>query len=194
MFIEVIAMTDVYVACPRFEDENYLLRMVQKEDRADLLKVYSDKKAVPLFNSDNCGGEYFYYTSESEMEKAIDYWLWEYSRKGFVRWSVISKITNEVIGTIELFHRNSNDYFTNCGLLRLDLRSDYEKAEEIINILELIIEPAYALFECDKFATKAISSATERIAALNKLDFKQSNKKLIGHDGTQYDSYFVLNK
>ncbi len=186
----VIAVTDIYVNCPQFANENYLLRMVTKEDKADLLKVYSDKKAVLLFNSDNCGGEDFYYTSESEMEKAIDYWLWEYNRKGFVRWSIISKAINEVVGTIELFHRDSNDFFTNCGLLRLDIRSDYEKSEEIENILTLIIEPTYTLFDCDKIATKAINIATERIAALRELDFEHSNEKLIGHDETLYDSYF----
>ncbi len=187
-------MTDVYKSCPQYENESYLLRMVQKEDKVDLLKVYSDKKAVPLFNSDNCGGEDFYYTTESEMEKAIEYWFWEYSRQGFVRWSIISKITNEVVGTIELFHRDANDYFTNCGLLRLDIRSDYEKSEEIENFLILIIEPTFTLFSCDKIATKAIYTATERISALNKIGFKKSNEKLVGHDGTLYDSYLVLNK
>ncbi len=191
---EGIIMVDVYADCPQFENEKYLLRMVKKEDADDLLKVYSDKKAVPFFNSDNCGGEDFYYITEEEMGKAIDYWLWEYSRKGFVRWSIISKKTNEAIGTIELFHRNSADFFTNCGLLRLDLRSDYEKSEEIVNILKLIIEPTYKLFDCDKIATKAIAIANERITALNELSFHQSNEKLIGHDGTEYESYFVLNE
>ncbi len=187
-------MIDVYVNCPEFEDDNYLLRMVKKEDTADLLKVYSDKEAVMLFNSDNCGGEDFYYTTESQMQKAIEYWLWEYSRKGFVRWSVISKTSNEAIGTIELFHRNSEDYFTNCGLLRLDIRSDYEKSIEIINILNPIIKHVYTLFECNKIATKAVDKAAERIEALNKLGFKKSDMKLIGHDGTEYASYFVLNR
>lgn len=101
-------------------------------------------------------------------------------------------MTNEAIGTIEIFHREAEDYFTNCGLLRLDIRSDYEIASEIVKILELIIEPTYTLFRCDKIATKAIASATERISALKMLDFKQAKEKLIGHDGTEYDSYFVL--
>ena len=183
---------DVYQNCPDFENENCLLRLVTKEDKADLLKVYSDEKSVPLFNSDNCGGDDFHYTTESRMEQAIDYWLWEYSRKGFVRWTIAAKTTNEAIGTIELFHRESKDYFTNCGLLRLDLRSDYEIAGEIVDILKLIVGPAYALFHCDKIATKAIDAATERIAALKALGFTQSEEKLIGHDGTEYDSYFVL--
>lgn len=187
-------MTDVYKNCPNYENEYYVLRMVRKEDKVDLLKVYSDEKAVPIFNSDNCGGDDFYYKTEKRIEEAIDYWFWEYSRKGFVRWSIISKTTKEAIGTIELFHREANDYFTNCGLLRLDLRSDFEVSSEIYKILQLIIEPTYALFSCDKIATKAIKAASERILALEKLGFKSSDKKLIGHDGTEYDSYFVLNR
>ncbi len=187
-------MTDVYTACPKYENESYLIRMVKIEDKADLLKVYSDKNAVELFNSDNCGGDDFYYTTESKMQDVIEYWLWEYSRKGFVRWSVVSKKTNEAVGTIELFHRQADDYFTNCGLLRLDIRSDYEISAEIVNILNLIIKPAYILFDCDKIATKAISIATERVSALNELGFKRSEEKLIGHNETSYESYFVLTK
>lgn len=44
-------MVDVYKNCPEYENEDYLVRMVCQEDRMDLLKVYSDKRAVPFFNS-----------------------------------------------------------------------------------------------------------------------------------------------
>lgn len=187
-------MVDVYKNCPKYENDYYMLRMVNKADKKALLKVYSDEKAVPFFNSDNCGGDDFHYTTENRMEQAIEYWFWEYNRRGFVRWAIVSKATNQAIGTIELFHREASDYFTNCGLLRLDIRSDYEISSEIIKILKLILEPTYALFHCDKIATKAIISATERISALKDLGFKLSEEKLIGHDGTEYDSYFVLNQ
>lgn len=185
-------MRDVYKVCPVFENEDYVLRYVSAEDYSDLLKVYSDKKAVPFFNSDNCGGDDFYYTTEEKMKQVIDYWLWEYSRKGFVRWSIIDKQNNEAIGTIELFHRNSKDFFTDCGLLRLDLRSDYEKTKNIKNILSLILQPSYKLFDCSIIATKAVSEAIERIKALNELGFILSTEKLIGHDGTEYSDYYVL--
>lgn len=187
-------MLEVYKNCPEYENEDYLLRMVNKEDKLDLLKVYSDKTAASFFNSDNCGGDDFYYTTESRMEQAIDYWLFEYNREGFVRWAILSKKNNEVMGTIELFHRDAEDYFTNCGLLRLDIRSDYEDASEIIKILELIIEPTFTLFNCDKIATKAIPRAIERIKALKECGFMHVDEKLIGHDGALYDSYFVLSK
>lgn len=41
-------MIDVYKNCPEYENENYILRMISKEDKKDLLKVYSDEKAVPF--------------------------------------------------------------------------------------------------------------------------------------------------
>lgn len=187
-------MSKVYKKCPQFENEKYLLRFVNENDCRDLLKVYSDKKAASFFNSDNCGGDDFYYTTESRMEEAIKYWLWEYERHGFVRWSIIDKDANEAIGTIELFHRDSNDYFTNCGLLRLDLRSDYEKSANIQKILSLIIEPTFELFDCDKIATKAIPEAKERIKALCNIGFMFSKEKLIGHDRKEYKDYFVIKK
>lgn len=186
-------MEEIYRSCPELENNDYILRMVSQEDRLDLLKVYSDKEAVSFFNSDNCGGDDFYYTTENRMQQAIDYWLFEYNRQGFVRWTIISKETHEAIGTIELFHRDAADYFTDCGLLRLDIRSDYEMSDKIIKILSLIIAPAYRLFHCSKIATKAIPAATERIQALKNLGFELSAEKLVGHDGTKYDSYFVLN-
>lgn len=187
-------MENVYKNCPEFEDKRYLLRMVCMEDKKDLLKVYSDKAALRFFNNNNCGNDDFYYTSERRMEQAIEYWLYEYNRNGFVRWAVVSKPIHEVIGTIELFHRDADDYFTNCGLLRLDIRSDYEKMSEIIEILGLIIEPAFTLFQCDKIATKAIATATQRMRALEELGFLYTDEKLIGHDGTLYSSYFVLHQ
>lgn len=185
---------DVYKTCPIFENEKFLLRFVELNDYRDLLRVYSDKKSALFFNSDNCGGDTFYYTSEQKMKEVIEYWLWEYSRNGFVRWVITDKEASEAVGTIELFHRDANDYFSNCGLLRLDLRSDYEYEEKITDILSLIINPAYTLFSCDKIAIKAVESAKERRKALEDIGFVLSSEKLIGHDGTQYSDYFLLVK
>lgn len=185
---------NVYKNCPEFENDRYLLRLVNTKDTDDLLKVYSDKKAVYFFNSDNCGGDDFYYVTKERMSEAVEYWLWEYSRKGFVRWSVVDKFTDEAIGTIELFHRKSNDNFNKCGLLRLDLRSDYEYEAAIINILSLIIKPTYRMFNCRMIATKAIPSAKNRISALKATGFSLSDAVLVGHDGTEYKDYYVIKK
>ncbi len=98
-------MVSPYEKCPIYENENYLLRLVEASDAPDLLLVYSDEKAVPYFNSDNCNGDDFHYTTLERMQSAIGFWLWAYQDKGFVRWAVIDKNAGQAIGTIELFNR-----------------------------------------------------------------------------------------
>ena len=185
---------DVYTECPQFENERYLLRLLIWDDLADLLKVYSDEKAVPFFNGDNCNGDTFYYQTQERMEQAIDFWLMEYSRRGFVRWTIVDKNKKNAVGTIELFHRGQDGKFPECGLMRLDLGSDYEREQEIDSILSLILDPACDLFSCERIATKARPEAVERISSLVKNGFRLSGEKLTGHDGTTYGDYYIWKK
>lgn len=187
-------MQNVYKTCPHFENERYLLRLISQQDCVDLLKVYSDKQAVPFFNSDNCNGDDFYYTTMERMKQAIEFWIFSYENGYFVRWTIIDKRSNEAIGTIELFHRDSEDYFNNSGLLRLDLRSDYERESEIVDILSLVIEPTFDLFYCDKIATKAIPKAKERIIALKKLNFIFPTEHMLSANGVVLEDYYVLHR
>ncbi len=184
-----------YEKCPVFENENFLLRLVNDEDVQDLLLVYSDEKAVPYFNSDNCNGDDFHYTSLERMKNAVDFWKNAYGFKAFVRWTIIDKNIGKAIGTIELFNRCADDYFNNCGIMRLDLRSDYEDSEKIKEILSIILQSAFDLFNCTMIATKVPDFADERKAAVTDLKFIYSNEKLIGGDDKkEYSDYYVLQK
>ncbi|MBQ9718159.1 MAG: N-acetyltransferase, partial [Clostridia bacterium] len=128
------------------------------------------------------------------MRQAIDYWLWEYGRRGFVRWSIEDRGTGEVIGTIELFRREAEDFFTDCGLLRLDLRSDYDTADAVGCILKRIVPETFVWFGCSMIATKAVPAAEERRCALAAMGFVPSPEKVIGHDRTEYGDYWVYTK
>ena len=186
---------NVYEKLPILEGENFILRGVIDSDAEDLLKVYSDKKAVSFFNGDNCHGDDFYYTTIERMKEAVSFWLFSYEHGYFVRWSVVEKSSGRAVGTIELFHRDSDrDYFQNCGLLRLDLRSDFERAEVIEEIIALIKNPAFDLFYCDKIATKVKPFAAERKKAVMKSGFEHTEQPLVGEDGTKYYDYYVLTK
>ena len=186
---------NVYSEIPVLENDRFILRAIRGEkDADDLLKVYSDEKAVPFFNSDNCNGDDFHYDTMERMRKAIGFWDYSYRQQFFVRWAIEDKENAVVIGTIELFNRSAGDYFSNCGLLRLDLRSDYETKDHIESILSIIIPGAEELFACDKIATKAIADAGERILALESLGFRLSKETLIGHDGAKYNSYYVTER
>ncbi len=182
---------NVYEKCPVLENERFMLRFVSQKDVIDLLQVYSDKKSIPLFNSDNCIDN-FNYTTIERMQQAIEFWNDEYKKKYYVRWSIIDKNIMSAIGTIELFNRKAEDFYNNCGLLRLDLRSDYEKEEIIKNILGIIIPEAEKMFGCSMTATKAIPEAKERIKALKAYGFSVSFEKIIGHNGQRYGDYWVI--
>ena len=190
----VHSMRDVYEYCPEFENDKYLLRLISAEDTNDLLKVYSDASAVPFFNGDNCDGDNFHYKTLVRMKQAVDFWLFSYNERYFVRWTIFDKETMEAVGTIELFHREADEHFYECGLLRLDLRSDYEDAGQIADIISLIKDAAYDLFHCNIIATKAVPEAKERLKALQGLGFVASDKIIVGQDGTKYGDYYILRK
>jgi len=182
---------NVYEHCPSIESEKFQLRFVTEQDRDDLLRVYSDEAAVPLFNSDNCHGDDFHYTTAERMMEAIRFWIWSYAQGYFVRWSIVDRKAGCAVGTVELFHRVSEDSFNGSAVLRLDLRSDYEREADLVDILGLIVPKAYGWFGSDRIVTKAKPIATERIKALRKTGFAPEDAPLIGQDGTQYGDYWV---
>lgn len=183
---------NVYAQCPVRENERFWLRLVGEGDCADLLKVYSDTAAVPLFNSDNCNGDDFHYTTRERMQQAIQFWIWSYENGWFVRWSIIDKAAGQAVGTIELFRRDSENGDGGCGVLRLDLRSDYEREREIRQILSLVIPDAFGWFGCDSIITKAKPIAQQRIGMLTKMGFVPSDEPLVCHDGTCCGDYWTL--
>ncbi len=185
-------MQDPYLVCPVLENDSYLLRLVNEYDARDLLEVYSDLAAVPYFNSDNCNGDTFYYPTLERMEQAIQFWLREYGQRYYVRWTIIEKCTGAAVGTVELFNRQADDFFTDCGLLRLDLKSSSETEEHICQLLSLVVPPAFGLFGCSMIATKIPVFAINRQQAACRIGFVHSPEKLQGHDGREYGDYYVL--
>lgn len=177
---------NIYKTCPEIQKERFLLRLVKEQDCEDLLKVYSDIRAVPLFNGDNCNGDDFHYTTLERMQQAMSFWIWSYENGWFARLSIVDVAAGCAVGTIELCYRDSED----TGVLRLDLRSDYESEADISRILSLVVEPSYDWIGCSRLITKAKPIAVERIRALTAFGFSPAAVPLIGHDGTEYGDYF----
>lgn len=178
-------MRDIYKECPLYKKNLITLRRTSIEDAEGLLKCYSDESAVPLFNSDNCNGDNFHYTTMERMKEAIDFWDFSYKNKYFIRWTIILNETQEKIGTIEMFHRIAEDKFNHYGLLRVDLQSEHETQEIISEILEIANENFYKAFDVKAILTKAVTNATERITALLQKGYKPLGEKL-----GVYEDYF----
>lgn len=119
--------------------------------------------------------------------EGIRFWIWSYENGWFVRWSIVDKGADAVIGTIELCG-------TDRGILRVDLRSDYEKDDVLAEILSLIVPSSFEWLGCKELITKAKPFASARIKVLTKMGFVQMDEPLIGHDGTKYGDYFMKRK
>ena len=188
-------MVSVYENCPSFENDKYLLRLAVLEDAKDLVSVYGDKNALPFFNSDNCHGDNFYYPDEGKMVKAIEFWLSSYASKWFVRWTIYDKVMKKAIGSIELFHRTAEDDFNDVGVLRVDIKSDFETADVISEIISMIVPEVFDLFDCEEIITKVPIYAVERTEAVKKIGFEKADRLLIGTlDGYAYKDYWTIKR
>ena len=183
---------NIYNACPIIENDRYTIRLFDNNDCDDLLKVYSDKNALPFFNSDNCDGDNFYYVTKERMAEAISFWKMAYDNGWFVRLSIIDKAISSVIGTVELCLRVSEDEFNNMGILRVDVRSDYEQEDALYDIFSLITPKLEEMLGCKGVLTKAPIYAVERVKAIKKVGFTKSEHLLIGKTGYAYDGYWTI--
>lgn len=183
---------NIYEKCPILESEKFIIRLFKKDDCDDLLKVYSDKNALPFFNSDNCNGDNFYYSTKERMAEAIGFWNMAYENGWFVRLSIVDKAISSAIGTIELCLRVSDDEFNNMGILRVDVRSDYEQEEALYDIISLITPELEEMLGCKGVLTKAPIYAVERIKAIQKVGFTKSEHLMIGQNGYAYDGYWTI--
>jgi RimJ/RimL family protein N-acetyltransferase len=176
-----------YEVCPVYETEKFTLRLVRLDDAQDLLECYSDPKSAKIFNSDNCTSDFIYQTC-AEMQNCIGFWLDDYARRGYVRFSIVDKTRNKAVGTIEFFAKTENfpDYGT-VGLLRLDLPSKYETGSAIAEILGLVDSHFYECFAVNSIVTKAVPEAVERIAVLKKSGYQALENNTI----VPYGDYYV---
>ncbi|HHZ06676.1 MAG TPA: N-acetyltransferase [Clostridiales bacterium] len=176
----------IYEQCPTYTGKVVALEKTNKNHLEDLLKCYSDTLAVSLFNSDNCNGDTFYYTTPQRMAQAIDFWEYSYQERYFVRLTVIDKVSGECVGTLEMFKGTEKTVVDSYGLLRIDLRSDYETTRVINDILSMVTENLLSAFDVEHIITKAIPKAEVRVACLKKNGYAPINEKYM-----TYDNYFV---
>lgn len=155
-------MKNVYEQCPIYETESFLLRLVKLEDAEDLLACYSDKDNVNKFNADFCTSD-FYYSTVSEMEDCIKFWLEEYRKQYYVRFSVVNKTDRKAIGAVEIFGGEA-------GVLRIDLSSKYNTEESFGEILALTIEQFIDDFEIASVKIKT-SNIPEKIKSIESFGF-----------------------
>ena len=126
------------------------------------------------------------------MTEALGFWEMAYENGWFVRLSIVDKGISRVIGTVELCFRVSEDAFNNMGIIRVDVRSDYEKEDVLDSIFSLCIPEAKMMLGCNGIITKVPIYAIERMKAIQAIGFTKSEHLLIGKTGYAYDGYWII--
>lgn len=152
----------------------------------------SDKFIIRLFQDDDCDGDNFYYATKERMAEVIGFWKMAYENGWFVRLSIVDKTVSSVVGTVELCVRVSDDEFNNMGILRADVRGDYEQENVLYEIFSLVTPSIEEMLGCKGVLTKAPIYAVERIKAIQKVGFVKSEHLLIGKTGYAYDGYWTI--
>ena len=155
---------DPYIKCPEYESRNFLLRLVSMDDAEDLFLCYNDTESQKIFNSDNCTSD-FKFSMLEHMKEYMEGWLDAYRNRRFIRYSIIDKHINRAIGTIEIFGGERGGERTEFGVLRIDVKSEYEN-EEVLGELLKISDSFFRDVSTAMFITKAIPDAVQRINAL----------------------------
>ncbi len=173
---------DVYSPHEPLRGERFTLRLVSKSDAKDLLSCYSDEKAVPLFNADNCSRGFYMATAE-EIEWYIGVWLSEYANRVYIRYSIVDNATGKAIGTIELFDAGEKNGVEHTGILRLDLASRYENERDIAEIMEIITNRLAFAMNLSAILTKAAPVGAARRNVLESMGFRETqNGEFVPYD------------
>lgn len=178
---------NIYETCPVFITPRFTLRLTEQADAPGLLKVYSDKKAWPYFNADNCTSS-FRYTTLKQMQECVDMWVWSYRNGYFVRWTILQE-DGKPVGTVEMFRRDDGEDGRGCGVLRMDVLSWHEFEDVFSELLEIMLEPLHEYFGCAEILTKAPRFALQRREALELHGFRPASP-LVGENGLVYDDYW----
>lgn len=188
-------MNKLFESNPKIENSSYRIRLVRKKDLDDLLELYSNTDNIRYINNDDCNGDNFYYQSKEELIEKYTFWKHAYTKKWFIRLSLIDKKENKVIGVIELLKRGGYDSFKDSIVIRLDLISRYEIKDNLVEILVLLENKLRKTCKYSKIAIKAFDEQKERKEALIALNYKLSNRKMIGlEDNKEYKNYYVKRK
>jgi len=167
------AAVNPYEKCPVYETEHFHLRLVKLKDAADLLECYKHPTSAVQGSAANCyvGPGGYGSQKKRDMRKFIRMWLDEYRNREFVRWSVIGRQSGLAVGSIEMFCDPSLLPGCRGGVLRIDLIAFYETELYVAELLRLVVDEFYTLFDADVITTNGHPEAEIRLRAIAAAGF-----------------------
>ena len=183
---------NAFEKCPIYETDNLIFTKVKVEDAIELFQCYSDPITKSHMNNDNCGGEWPC-NSINIVKQGIKGWENEFDARFYIRWSVMHKQINKIIGTIEIAPvPNITRFFDGCqtGILRIDIVSFLENEVVFSEILKMATDNFYLDFAISNIIIKATEDDTQRVLALENNNFEE----LKNNSFIRYSVYYIKRK
>lgn len=179
--------------CPEYETDHFVIKKVMLEDAPALLDVYSDSQTRLHMNNDNCGGEW-QCDSIDVIEEGIRSWDQAFDQRNYIRWSIHLKESNKTIGTIELAPVPGElrffDGACSTGILRIDLKSDYETEAIFTEIYKMTNNDMIEVFGIEKIVTKGLDDDHNRLTGLSNSKYH----RLADYEILPFSNYYISYK
>lgn len=184
---------NLFINCPVYEAEQLRFRKVSLEDTQQLFQVYKDPITLAHMNNDNCGGKWPCHSPEV-VRAGIQGWEREYDERFYIRWTIVNTLTQECIGTLELApYPNTTRFFDGqcqSGILRVDVKSDLEKAEIFQAIFKMSIKHMFLDFDLQYILTKCRPEESQRRIGLRLSNYLPLEDKQF----ISYPDYHIANR
>ncbi|WP_425449698.1 GNAT family N-acetyltransferase [Dethiothermospora halolimnae] len=154
-------------AFPELETNRFILREVKESDFREIYDIYSDEEAVK-------------YQQIKPMEtidqgkKAVSFFKRGYKDKKFIRWCIVSRNDNKVVGLITLHHFDSWNFSGEIGYM---LNKKYWKQNIMSEVGEKVIQYAFEVIGLHRIAASIHPNNIGSIKLTTKLGFKVEGMK-----------------
>ena len=128
-------MTDpiekIFAEFPEFETERLILRKITPEDAQAIMAIFSDEAVTEFY-------DLYTFTSIDEAAELIDYFGESYEAERQIRWGVVRKEDNQLIGTCGFVALHNHR-----GEIGYDLASAYWRQGYMSEALEALLEVGF---------------------------------------------------
>ena len=149
---------EVYQECYAYQGRRVTLRKIEISDAEDLLRCYAEFETL------------------EKMLEEIQLWLNSYDKEELVCWSIVLNETHRTIGTVKMSGIEKR------GFLKLDLERRYEEDKMLRDVLRIVDNFFYDLFEVTEIVTRCEEENEIRKGALSQSGYKVLNEAVNGFD------------
>ncbi|WP_134683055.1 GNAT family N-acetyltransferase [Brevibacillus migulae] len=165
---------------PILETNRLVLREMTEQDASDLYAYYSDREVSKHL-------DWFGPESEEHAKKLIAYWREQYQEDTFMRFGIVRKGENKIIGTIPINPVRGPFRWKLPVVLGYDLSRDYWNQGIMTEALEAVIAYIFETLGNHRITAEVIPDNAASLKVLEKLGFEKEGllRQHLYHDGNR---------